>query len=65
MLNLIQKDNILGKHVYFNIIFTQNLEFSYASTDFFMSALASDNDWGALVKVGSIVWWGVWLDLNA
>jgi hypothetical protein len=32
MLNLIQKDKILGKHVYFNIIFTQNLEFSYAET---------------------------------
>jgi hypothetical protein len=43
MLNLIQKDKILGKHVYFNSIFTQNLEFSYADTsaasaDYFMSA---------------------------
>ena len=42
MLNLIPKDKIVGKHVYFNIIFTQNLKFSYADTsaaseDYFMS----------------------------
>ena len=45
MLSLIQKDKILGKHVYFNMIFTQNLEFPYAETsaasaDYFMSDLA-------------------------
>jgi hypothetical protein len=42
MLNLIQKDKLLGKLVYFNIIFTQNLDLSYAdmsaaSADYFMS----------------------------